>query len=63
MNRFRWYGQYWKRLLKKDRGEINMVAIVLILLVVIVLAGIFRESITNLLSNLLDKIQKEAMQI
>lgn len=46
-----------------EKGEINMVAIVLIILVVIALAAIFRDSLTNLLNSLFDKIEQEAMQI
>ena len=48
---------------KSEKGEVNMVAIVLILLVVLALAAIFRESLTALLSELLDKIKQEALRI
>lgn len=57
----------WMRKLREglsgERGEVNMVAIVLILLVVLALAAIFRESLTALLGELLDKIKQEALRI
>nr|WP_083430802.1 Flp1 family type IVb pilin [Ndongobacter massiliensis] len=46
-----------------ERGEVNMVAIVLILLVVIALAVIFKESLIELLQGLLDRIRNEALQL
>lgn len=49
--------------IREDDGEINMVAIVLILLVVIALVAIFRDGITNLLGDLLERIKSEAMKI
>lgn len=52
-----------KKLMEEERGEINMVAILLILLVVVVLAGIFREKIIALLTELFEKLQNEAMSL
>ena len=49
--------------MEEERGEINMVAILLILLVVVVLAGIFREKIIALLTELFEKLQNEAMSL
>ena len=54
--------RFKNRMLQED-GEINMVAIVLILLVVIALVAIFRDGITALLNDLLDRIKIEALQI
>ena len=64
---FRSFWAVFRRKLREglsgERGEVNMVAIVLILLVVLALAAIFRESLTALLSELLDKIKQEALRI
>lgn len=49
--------------IKEERGEINMVAIVLILLVVIALVAIFRQGLTALLTDLIDRIREEALNI
>lgn len=57
------YLNNFKKFLLSERGEINMVAIVLIILVVIALATIFRDSLSGLLNSLFDKIEQEAMQI
>lgn len=46
-----------------ERGEVNMVAIVLLLLVVIALAAVFKDAIINLMTDLLEKLKSEAMQI
>jgi len=46
-----------------ERGEVNMVAIVLLLLVVIALAAVFKDAIINLMTDLLEKLKTEAMQI
>ncbi|MDD7593286.1 MAG: Flp1 family type IVb pilin [Peptoniphilaceae bacterium] len=48
---------------KSEKGEVNMVAIVLIILVVLALVAIFRDSLTNLLKTLFEKIQNEALAI
>lgn len=46
--------------LSEERGDTNIVAIVLILAVVIALAIIFRTRITALLNNLFDSVDKQA---
>lgn len=42
-----------------DRGEINMIAIVLILVVVIILAAIFKDSMIGLLKTIFDRITND----
>lgn len=49
--------------IKEETGEINMVAIVLILLIVIALAAIFKESLISLLTTLFERIKEEALKI
>lgn len=49
--------------IKEEKGEVNMVAIVLIILVVLGLVVIFRDQLTQLLGTLFDKIQQEALTI
>lgn len=51
------------KIIGREEGEINMVAIVLIILVVIALIAIFRDNITSLLDSLFQKIESEAMNI
>ncbi len=46
--------------LSEERGDTNIVAIVLILAVVIALAIIFRTRITALVNNLFDSVDKQA---
>lgn len=41
------------------KGEINMIAIVLILIVVIMLAIIFKDSMEALLKNIFERIQND----
>lgn len=47
-------------LVKKENGETNIIAIVLLIVIVIALAVIFRDAIKNLLQSLLNKIQANA---
>ncbi len=49
--------------IKEEKGEVNMVAIVLILLIVIALAAIFKESLISLLTTLFERIKEEALKI
>lgn len=54
--------RFWKNFCSEE-GEINMVAIVLIILVVIALAAIFKEQLTSLLNRLFQKIEEDAMNL
>lgn len=57
---------FWNQIqtvLKRNRGEVNMVAIVLIILVVIALIAIFKDGLISLLKTLFEKIQSEALSI
>lgn len=47
-------------LLKKENGETNIIAIVLLIVIVIALAVIFRDSIKHLVNTLLNKINSQA---
>lgn len=47
-------------LFKKENGETNIIAIVLLIVIVIALAVIFRDSITALVQRLLNKITTNA---
>lgn len=42
-----------------EKGEINMIAIVLILIVVIMLAVIFKDSMEELLKNIFERIKDD----
>lgn len=48
-----------KKTLSDQTGEINMIAIVLILIVVIMLAIIFRESMQGLLNTIFERITND----
>lgn len=50
-------------LFKEEKGEVNMVAIVLIILVVLGLVVIFKDQLTQLLNTLFQKIETEALEI
>jgi len=55
-----------KNLIKRfsnNSGEINMIAIVLILVVVIILAAIFKESMISLLKTIFDRITNDIKNI
>lgn len=47
-------------LFKKENGETNIIAIVLLIVIVIALAVIFRDSITALVRRLLNKVTTNA---
>ncbi|MGN0548725.1 MAG: Flp1 family type IVb pilin [Acutalibacteraceae bacterium] len=47
-------------LFKKENGETNIIAIVLLIVIVIALAVIFRDSITALVQRLLNKVTTNA---
>lgn len=49
----------YKYILEKEDGEINMIAIVLILIVVIMLAIIFKDSMEELLKSIFDRIKND----
>lgn len=44
---------------KNEKGEINMIAIVLILIVVIMLAVIFKDSMEELLKGIFERIKDD----
>ena len=45
--------------IKNEKGEINMIAIVLILIVVIMLAVIFKDSMEELLKGIFERIKDD----
>ncbi|MBP1565732.1 MAG: hypothetical protein J6A58_08280 [Oscillospiraceae bacterium] len=49
--------------LKDERGEVNLIAILLIIVVVVGLVIIFRESITTLINNIFKNINKEVEKV
>ncbi len=53
----------WHSFFKNTRGETNIVAIILIIVVVIGLVVIFRDRITILINNIFDKIDAEVNNI
>lgn len=52
-----------ERFLKDENGEANLIAIILVIVVVIALVAIFRNSLTQLVQDLLKKISDQAMGI
>lgn len=49
----------YDNVIKKEDGEINMIAIVLILIVVIMLAVIFKDSMEELLKSIFERIKDD----
>lgn len=49
----------YRDFIKKEDGEINMIAIVLILIVVIMLAVIFKDSMEELLKTIFERIKDD----
>ncbi|MCQ2460540.1 MAG: hypothetical protein MJ115_00125 [Clostridia bacterium] len=49
-------------LMAKDRGEINIISMVLIIIVVIALVAIFQNEMTDIVTAMFDKI-REAMGV
>lgn len=47
-------------LFKKENGDTNIIAIVLLIVIVIALAVIFRDSITSLVRRLMNKVTNNA---
>ncbi|MFM1514560.1 Flp1 family type IVb pilin [Helcococcus ovis] len=45
--------------IKNNKGEVNMIAIVLILLVVIILAVIFKDGLANLLKLIFTRLEND----
>ena len=45
---------------KEERGEANIIAIILIIVVVIGLAAVFRDGIKEVVTNLMERIKGEA---
>lgn len=61
------YGKTWaenkvRDFLKKEDGDVNIVSIVVIIGIVIIIAGIFRNQIQALLTTLFEKINTGAQQ-
>ncbi|MDO5027099.1 MAG: Flp1 family type IVb pilin [Tissierellia bacterium] len=48
-----------EKFIKDQRGEINMIAIVLILIVVIMLAVIFKDSMEEILKTIFERIKDD----
>ena len=48
------------KLLKKENGEVNTIAIILLALVVIAVVAIFRERLIDLVNRLFDKIEVDS---
>ena len=51
--------QIYNSFVKNKKGEVNMIAIVLILLVVIILAVIFKDGLTNLLKSIFTRLEND----
>lgn len=49
--------------LKSEKGEANIIAVILVLAIVIGLVVVFRKNITNLVSRLWDNIGEDMSQI
>lgn len=49
-------------MMSKDRGEINIISMVLIIIVVIALVAIFQNEMTDIVTSMFDKI-REAMGV
>lgn len=58
-----WIKREVNRLLKNEDGEVNLIAVVLLIIVAIALIAIFKKQITSLLESLLKKITKQANAI
>ncbi len=54
--------QKWQSFLMDHRGEVNIVAMVLLIIVVIALVAIFRTEMTSIISTLFDNI-RESMEL
>lgn len=52
-----------KHLYQNERGEVNMVAIVLIIVIVLFLAVIFREGLESLLKDLFQKVNDAVQNV
>ena len=50
-------GVAWNDFVKEERGETNIIAIILIIVVVIALVGIFKNNMTDLVKQLFKAIQ------
>ncbi len=50
-------------IISDERGEVNMIAIILIIIVVIGLVAVFREKITDVINLLVDKIKDAINEI
>ena len=52
----------WNFLMSRNRGEINIISMVLIIIVVIALVAIFQNEMTDIVTAMFDKI-REAMGV
>lgn len=52
-----------KKLLKDKKGETNIVSIIFIIIIVIGLAIIFRDRLTDLINSLFDQIEEDVKTI
>lgn len=52
-----------KKLMKEEKGETNIVSIIFIIIIVIGLAIIFRDRLTELINSLFDQIEEDVKTI
>lgn len=52
--------RFWNYLLKNQKGETNVIAIILIIVIVLGLVVIFRDRITALIGSLFDQVDSKS---
>lgn len=45
---------WWQRLLTDEKGDTNFVAIIVLIVVIIAVAGVFKEQLTNAINTVFD---------
>lgn len=45
----------WQRLLRDEKGDTNFVAIIVLVVVIIAVAGVFKEQLTGAINDVFDK--------